>query len=63
MSTTMAALLKEATEMRREIAMLRPAPPAPSAKAAEKGEIGSDTPKNIKPMPMPAANSIASQPE
>lgn len=38
------------------------ADPAPSATDAEKWEIGSDTPKNISPMPMPAANSIANQP-
>ena len=37
------------------------AEPAPSAKDEVKCEIGSDTPKNIRPMPMPAANSIENQ--
>ena len=31
-------------------------------KALPKCESGSDTPKNISPMPMPAANSIENQP-
>jgi hypothetical protein len=33
-------------------------PPMEEAKC----DIGSDTPKNIRPMPIPAANSIANQP-
>ena len=31
-------------------------------KALPKCDSGSDTPKNISPMPMPAANSIENQP-
>ena len=48
------------------LAMPRRAAPAVSAASKPSGgcrkcSTGSDTPKNIRPMPVPAANSMANQ--